>query len=110
MAELENNPGQDSDVRLIKVGDDYISARSIERFIEIEGDIYVSTTSGKEQTLHEKSPDDNFTMDGLARKLNEKAHDIIYMQAFFENDESIYEDEKESNLLFKKWLESRNKR
>ena len=88
----------------VKIGNDYINLINIERFIEIEGDLYLTTIAGKERTLHERTANDNFTMDGLIRKLNEKAHDIIYIQAFTQNDESVFDEDKASNLLYRKWL------
>ena len=87
------------DVSFIKLGNDYINSMNIERFIIIEGDIYLSTVAGKERTLHEKTPDDNFTPDSLVRKINEKSHEIISIQEFIDG---VYDD-GEDNLLYRKW-------
>ena len=93
---------KDLDASFIKLGDDYINLFNIERFIIIEGDIYLSTIAGKERTLHEKAPDDSFTPDDLVRKINEKSHEIINIQAF---TEGLYDDDQEGSLLYRKWLE-----
>jgi len=86
------------ETRFIKVGNDYISVANLERFLEIEEDIYVSTISGKEFTVHAHVKNDTFTIDAMARKLNEKALDVIQLDKLISDDEG--------SLLHKEWLEA----
>jgi len=86
------------ETRFIKIANDYVSVANIERFLEIEEDVYVSTTSGNEFTVHAQPGNDAFRMDRMARRINEKALDIISL------DKSVADDE--GSLLHREWLEA----
>ena len=78
------------EIRFVKIGNNYINVQNIETF-SIEGDgIYMRTVSGDRHRLTKKpTQDDTFAMKRIIRKINEKAYDIIYMEAFVENDEAF---------------------
>ena len=87
----------DIETGFIKLGNEYINPMRIERFMDIDGDIYLSTVSGKERTLCENAVNECFTVDSIARKINEKAHYIIPLK-------KCDEDENAGNLLYRKWM------
>ena len=106
--------GVDMEVRFIKVGNEYVNATKLERAIVIdEDDFYLTTLSGREFMLSHKhdpnAPDyASSVMNTVARKVNEKAHDIIYIEAFTMKDESLLADDQSSNLMYRKWLETQD--
>jgi hypothetical protein len=78
------------EIRFVKISNNYVNVMNIERFsIEKDG-IHMFTISGNKYKLTEKpTKDDTFAMKRIIRKINEKAYDIIYMEAFIENDEAF---------------------
>jgi len=83
------------ETKFIKVNNDYISVANLERFIEIEDDVYVSTISGNEYTVHTQTKNNTLAMDVMARKINEKAHEVICLDKLVEDDEN--------SLLYREW-------
>lgn len=90
------------ELRFIKVGNEYVNSASVEKLLVLDNDIYLATDAGSELAfVHE--PDDSAMM-RITRRLNEKAHDIIYIEAFANNDEGMLADDGASNLMYRKWL------
>jgi len=78
------------EIKLVKIGNNYINVLNIERFsIESDG-IYMYTVSSSKYKLVEKpTKDDTFAMKRIIRKINEKAYDIVYMEEFTKHDEAF---------------------
>jgi len=93
------------EVRFVKVGKDYMNSARVERFHIIDNEIYISTISSAERTLLDDSNEDvEDVMKRVARRLSEDVHDIIYLEAFAQNDESLLAEDQASNLLYRQWL------
>ena len=97
-----------TDIRFAKVGKKLINLRSVERFIFLDSEVYLSTTAGNEFTV-ENARDETREqlMKNIARRMDEKTHDIIYLEAFAKKSEDMLEEDAASNLLFRQWLERR---
>ena len=94
--------------RFTKIGDDFISLRCIERFIFLDSDLYLSTIAGKESTVeHSRDEERDKLMQKIARKINEKAHDIVYLEPFTKKNEELLSGDLASNRLYRQWLERR---
>ena len=101
---METIPEVEKNTGFVKVGNNYVYAENIERFTVNDGNVFLSTVSGEDITLHKKSSQDAFTMDSVIRKLSEKAHDIIYLEAYMNGNESMIPDDQQGNLMYRKWL------
>ena len=102
------------ETRFIKIGNDYINAMGVERCLVMgKDDVYISMRSGHECTLSHVQDDSDVDyafdlMRRIARKINEKAHDVIYIEAYAMNDEEMFAEDKSSNLLYRRWLASKH--
>ena len=98
------------EVKFVKVGNDFINAELLERFLIIDDEVYLSTISGSERTLiSDPDEDGEKAMKRVVRRISEKAHDIIYLDAFANQDEDMLSSDQASNLLYRKWLEQQEK-
>jgi len=98
------------DIKFTKVGSRFINPLKIEKFLIIDDEIFLSTTSGREHTLtHDENETAEQAMTRVARKTSERAHDIIYLDASTQNNESMFEEDQASNLLYRQWLNRKNK-
>jgi len=94
------------DLKLVKVGNDYINAVEIERFLVIDNEVYLSTSSGHERTLTKDLREDSEqAMKKIVRRTGENAHDIIFLDAFAVNSEEMLALDQASNMLYRQWLE-----
>ena len=107
---MADNDDFELDVRFAKVGKELINARSMEKFFLLDDDIYLSTTADVDVALpHDKSVEVGPTIKRVVRRMNEDAHDVIYLEAFAQNDEELLSEDQASNLLYRKWLEPKDK-
>ena len=98
----------ESDVQFAKVGNNYFNKWNIERCLVIDDEISVSTGLGREYSfLSPFSGDEIFMMSSVARKMNETCHDVVCIDTSSKTGEGSFYEEDESNLLYRKWLESR---
>ena len=99
-----------TEIRFAKVGNDYINTARIEKFLLFDDDeeTFLSVSSGHEFTFtRDLGHSDTDMMTHVARKITEKSHDLIYLEASSNYDESIYSDDQKSNLLYRKWVENK---
>ena len=96
------------DVRFVRVGNDYLNAVKIERFLVFEDEACLSVASGREFTIpHDPDKDGNAMMTRVTRKITETSYDIIYVESTVQNGEDVYSEDQASNLLYRQWLERR---
>jgi len=99
------------DVTFVKVGKNYLNPNKVERFLVIDDEIYLSTNSGREHSLvRDESEDIDTAMQKIVRRTSERAHDIIYLDAFAQNSENMLSEDQASNLLYRQWLEHKTKK
>lgn len=78
------------EIRCVKVGNAYINVLNIEKFSIEQDGIYLHTISGSKYRMTEKpTQDDAVAMRGILRKINEKAYDVVNIEAFIQNDEAF---------------------
>ena len=95
------------DIKFAKVGNDYLNTWNLERCLVIDDDISVSMNLGGEYAFtSELGGDADFKMTKVARKINESAHDIIYIESSGMQGEEAFDEDQASNLLYRKWLEN----
>jgi len=93
------------EIRFAKVEKDFINTDRLERFLVIDDEVYLSTIAGNERTLkREPGEDDEQAMKRIVRRTTENSHDIIYLDAFAQNNEVLLNEDQASNLLYRRWL------
>lgn len=93
------------DVSFAKIGNEYVNAMKIEKFLVFEDEACVSVVSGREFTMsHDQKDDDHSMMQQITRKITEMSHDIIFVEAILQHNEDVYSDDQASNLLYRQWL------
>ena len=106
---METKEEQQLDIRFAKIGSNLLNVRSIERILLLDEEAYLSTVAGNEYVL-EHNPDESCdqAMKRIARRFDEHAHDLIYLEAFAKSNEELLSEDQASNLLYRQWLERRN--
>ena len=98
------------DVKFAKVGNHYLNTHNIERCLFIDNEISVAMDFGNEYSFPvDFDGDEDLMMTKLARTINESSHDIIYIEASGMTGEGAFDQDQASNLLYRKWLESRTR-
>jgi len=99
---------EEQDVKFAKVGNHYLNTYNIERCLFIDDEISVAMDFGSEYAFPvDFDGDEDARMTKLARTINESSHDIIYLEASGHMGEDAFDQDQASNLLYRKWLESR---
>lgn len=97
------------ETRFVKVGNDYVNVENLENFHAVDDKLSVSTISKNSFTFeHGTEVNEAAAMKKLIRRINEKAHEITYIDAYAKHDDAVPEEDEASNLLYRKWLERMN--
>ena len=92
--------------RFVKIGNEYVNVENLENFQNEDSELSLSTISRNTfKFTHDPNINEAAAMKKLTRRINEKAHELIYIEAFAKNDESLLAEDETSNLLYRKWLE-----